>query len=248
MIKLIIVFFVLLIIYQIPAVKGLLGETSVRVFLNRLEKDKYFLLNDIMLHKADGKTTQIDHIVVSPYGIFVIETKNYKGWITGNENSHNWNQTIFKRKEKFYNPVKQNQGHINALKDLLSGEDNLPIISIISFSTRVDLKVKVPSYVAEVIYTPQINKTIKKYKKEFISVEHAKRIFTKILSANNDDKVSRKEHVRSIKNDVRERNNKINNNICPRCGGELITRKGKYGDFIGCTNYPKCRFILKSNK
>jgi hypothetical protein len=79
--------------------------------------------------QVGNKTTQIDHIVVSNYGIFVIETKNYKGWIMGNEYDEYWRQVIYKRKEKLYNPIKQNYGHILALKGVLKNFSDLNYIS-----------------------------------------------------------------------------------------------------------------------
>jgi hypothetical protein len=63
-----------------PTIKGYFGEKSVSFFLSRLDPGKYKVINNIML-KIDGRTSQIDHVVVSNYGIFVIETKNYNGWI-----------------------------------------------------------------------------------------------------------------------------------------------------------------------
>ena len=66
-----------------PIIKGFFGEKTISAFLLTLPKDQYIVLNNIMLRTVTG-TTQIDHIVVSVYGIFVIETKNYKGWIFGN--------------------------------------------------------------------------------------------------------------------------------------------------------------------
>lgn len=90
-----------------PKIKGYFGEKSVAFFLSKLDDTKYKVINNIML-QVGNKTTQIDHVVVSNYGIFVIETKNYKGWITGNEFDEYWKQTIYKRKEKLHNPIKQN--------------------------------------------------------------------------------------------------------------------------------------------
>jgi hypothetical protein len=85
-----------------PVVKGYLGEADVRQRLKNLPEE-YITFHDVLVPNED-KTTQIDHIVVSPYGIFVIETKNYKGWIFGNEKSRYWTQSNFKRKDKFHNP------------------------------------------------------------------------------------------------------------------------------------------------
>lgn len=75
--------------------------------MRKLGKD-YIVINNLKLN-TKGTISQIDHLVVSNYGIFVIETKNYKGWILGNEDSQNWTQVIYKYKNKFYNPVLQNR-------------------------------------------------------------------------------------------------------------------------------------------
>nr|WP_243428064.1 topoisomerase DNA-binding C4 zinc finger domain-containing protein [Clostridium saudiense] len=61
--------------------------------------------------------------------------------------------------------------------------------------------------------------------------------------SNIDSKDTRKEHVHSIRKNLRQRENNINNNICPRCGKALVKRQGKHGEFIGCSGFPKCRFI-----
>ncbi|MDN5364321.1 MAG: hypothetical protein PWQ91_1383 [Eubacteriales bacterium] len=74
-------FFVLAVGLFLPKIRGFFGEKSVAFFLSRLDPAKYKVLHNVML-PAGSKTTQIDHIVVSNYGIFVIETKNYGGWIT----------------------------------------------------------------------------------------------------------------------------------------------------------------------
>jgi hypothetical protein len=68
-----------------PKIKGIIGEKSISSILYFLDKSKYKVINNIVL-KKDTKTSQIDHIVISDFGIFVIETKNYKGWIIGHEN------------------------------------------------------------------------------------------------------------------------------------------------------------------
>ena len=107
---------------KIPEIRGHIEEKKVSAFLATLPSYEYKIFNDILLATESG-TTQIDHIVVSRFGIFVIETKNYRGWITGNENG----------------------------------------------------------------------------------------------SAG----------------------------ICPKCGGNLVLRNGKYGSFYGCSHYPTCKFTKK---
>jgi hypothetical protein len=69
-----------------PQVKGMIGERKARKQLSRLPSENYRVLNDVVVKTKTG-SSQIDHVVISPYGIFVIETKNYKGWIHGREDS-----------------------------------------------------------------------------------------------------------------------------------------------------------------
>ncbi|WP_350617509.1 nuclease-related domain-containing protein, partial [Pseudomonas sp. HY7a-MNA-CIBAN-0227] len=79
--------------------------------------------NNVTLPLPNGGSTQIDHVIVSIYGIFVIETKNYKGWIFGNEKQRQWTQAFPNgRKYKFQNPLRQNYLHIKTLADLLELE------------------------------------------------------------------------------------------------------------------------------
>lgn len=224
-----------------PTIKGYFGEKSVSFFLSRLDPGKYKVIYNIML-KIDGRTSQIDHVVVSNYGIFVIETKNYNGWILGNEYDDYWTQVIYKRKEKLFNPIKQNYGHIQALKNVLSEYQELNYISIITFTTKADLKVKTKT---NVVYTANLLKTIRKYDKETVSDSVKEKVYKKLLSLNIDDKEERTEHVRSIYKNINEKNRKITENICPRCGGTLVRKNGKYGSFTGCSNYPKCKFTVK---
>ena len=84
--------------------RGLRGERKVFSVLKKLP-DEYYIWNDIVLQR-NGYSVQIDHIVISPYGIFVIETKNYKGWIYGNDDCDKWTKTYYGHKYHFNNPVK----------------------------------------------------------------------------------------------------------------------------------------------
>lgn len=84
----------------------------------RLPADEYHAYENVTLPDGNG-TTQIDHIYVSRFGVFVVETKNMSGWIFGAENQAQWTQTIYKRKTRFQNPIRQNYKHIKALESLL---------------------------------------------------------------------------------------------------------------------------------
>lgn len=124
----------------IPQIKGSVGEITISVFLHMLDNKKYKIVNNIILTNGT-QTTQIDHIIVSNFGIFVIETKNYKGMILGEEKSQYWTQVLNGRKEKLYNPIKQNKAHIKAIIELFSDIPSVPVHSIIVFHPKAQLRI-----------------------------------------------------------------------------------------------------------
>lgn len=70
-------------------------------------------------------------------------------------------------------------------------------------------------------------------------------IYNKLIALNIDNKENRKVHIETIHRKVSEINFRIDSDICPKCGGRLVMRNGKYGRFKGCSNFPKCRFTVK---
>jgi hypothetical protein len=121
------------------------GEALVsQAIQSNFESPDYHLLNHITLKLKDG-TTQIDHILVSRFGVFVIETKDYKGWIFADPRQPNWTQVLFKLKFKFQNPIFQNKRHVRAVQEVL---DFLPadsIKSIVIFTGAAEFKTNIPS-------------------------------------------------------------------------------------------------------
>jgi len=116
-------FLVIFIIFKILSsarFKGWNGERGVRRGLARLDGSLYHIFHDLYVPRPDGQgSTQIDHVVISPFGIFVIETKNYRGWIFGSEKQAQWTQQIYRRKERLQNPLHQNKLHVCALMAFL---------------------------------------------------------------------------------------------------------------------------------
>lgn len=95
--------------------KGKVGEFWINIHVKmRLDDKVYRLIKNVTLPTDDG-STQIDHILVSVYGVFVIETKNMKGWIFGGEHQRTWTQKLFKESYKFQNPLFQNYKHTQTL-------------------------------------------------------------------------------------------------------------------------------------
>lgn len=103
----------------------------------------YHLMNHVTLPLEKG-TTQIDHILVSRFGVFVIETKDYKGWIFANASHPRWTQVIFKRKFKFQNPIFQNQLHVRAVRELLDFLPPETVQSVVVFTGEAEFKSRLP--------------------------------------------------------------------------------------------------------
>ena len=103
----------------------------------------YHLLNHITI-KFGSSTTQIDHILVSRYGVFVIETKNYKGWIFANAKQATWTQVLYRVKFKFQNPIHQTHLHVVALRELLDFLPQDTIKSLVVFSGDAEFKTEKP--------------------------------------------------------------------------------------------------------
>lgn len=231
------VLLLLLSIYRVfrAEIKGYIGEKIIAFMLRRLDKDSYKIINDLMVETETG-TSQIDHVIVSDYGVFVIETKNYKGWIFGDDKGRYWTQVIYKRKEKFYNPVRQNQGHVKALRKVLADYPDLVYIPIVVFSINSELKTKTSGHV---IYSTWLLRTIRQYKEPIISDSVRDDVLKRLSGSNVKDRAARTKHVRDIKAFTEP------DNICPRCGRELVLRQGKYGQFKGCSGYPKCKYTVR---
>jgi hypothetical protein len=124
-----------------------IGEVLVRnALIKHLKSNSWHLLNNVTL-QLENHTTQVDHILVSRFGIFVIETKHYKGWIFGDERSKEWTQVIWKRKFKFQNPIHQNYKHVKAIQDILDFVPKEHITGIVVFTGDAIFKTKQPQNV-----------------------------------------------------------------------------------------------------
>lgn len=243
-------------LYRTPEKVGKEGEAHVADLLAQLPSE-YHVMNDVVF-RTDKGTMQIDHIVVSKYGVFVIETKNYTGEIYGNDHLSHWTQIIvnevtyrrkwyktytYVTKNQFYNPVKQAWGHVYRTKDLLKDYTYLPIKPVVVFAGDASLE-HVESKCL-VVYAKDLLPTIERFKDIYLSDTDTQKVLSILDAFNIRVIVENKEHVQNIHKEQQRVQNIINSGICPKCGGTLIKRNGKYGEFYGCSNYPKCRFIAK---
>lgn len=237
--------------------------------------------------------SEIDLLMIHDTGLYVVESKNYSGWIFGDENQKEWTQCLAGgKKNKFYNPIWQNKGHMEALKAFFSDYDDLPIFSLIVFSERCELKkVTFTAPNTYVINRDQLNSVFRKQIHDLgdYSVDKRIDVYRRLLPFCKKSDVEKQEHIDRIMQmkspkvtaekpvaDKQELNNSIpkldsrpyeainepgiqlreeeppvavrmpetppQTGICPRCGKQLVQRKGKTGPFLGCSGYPNCRF------
>jgi predicted RNA-binding Zn-ribbon protein involved in translation (DUF1610 family) len=225
-----------------PEYKGDIGESMVANEISKLPEQEYKIFNNIYLKTKKG-SSQVDHVIVSIYGIFVIETKNYSGWIFGNESQEYWTQIIYDYKNKFRNPIKQNWAHIYALKEILSDYKCIKYYPIIVFTGTAELR-RITSKIP-VVYGYELLETIMNYRgTSILSFDQINKIVIKITESSIQDSNMDNRHIQHIYNQLDEQKQKINSLICPKCGGLLVIRKGPYGRFYGCSNYPNCGFKL----
>ena len=242
--------------YNSPRQKGKRGERFVSKILSQLPEE-YIVLNDLVFPTEKG-TTQVDHVVVSKYGVFAIETKNYRGEIYGDDNRQEWTQLIvtevtyakkwwktytYVTKNHLYNPVKQSIGHAYRIKELLKAYPHLKIIPIVVFTGEASLSNVASSH--HVIYNEQLLSIINQYKTIYLTDEGVQSVLNILQENNIRESVTDNQHVRNLRATKSKEIANINAGICPKCGGRLVERCGKYGSFYGCSNYPKCMFTVQ---
>ena len=124
--------------------KGWIGEKETQLGMwAKLDPSTYKRFHNVIFPTPRG-TTQVDHILLSVYGIFIVETKSHNGWIFGSEKSSHWTQSLYGKKYRFQNPLHQNYSHTKAVADFLQ-IDHANVRSIIFFiGDNVELKTEFP--------------------------------------------------------------------------------------------------------
>jgi restriction system protein len=222
-------------------IRGWWGEAQGSLAHLFLDSDTYVSLNNVTIPAPNGMT-QIDHIVVSRFGIFVIEAKNMKGWIFGNEKDHQWTQSIFGKKYRFQNPLHQNYRHTRALSQFL-GIEHEKIYSVVMFWGDCKFKSAMPPNVLRDGYLH--------YFKSKTQILFSDAEVRELVSAIKNGRLPQtwgtgRQHV----TELRERFSSTT--ICPKCGSNLVVRTAKSGanvgsQFYGCSRFPACRYTANSN-
>lgn len=244
--------------------KGMIGEWFINLCIRLfLDKREYRLLKDVTLPTPQG-STQIDHVIVSRFGLFVIETKNMKGWIFGNPTQKSWTQQIYRRKHSFQNPLHQNHLHMMTLKSLLGLSDN-QLHSVIFFIGDCTFKTPMPDNV--------MNSGLIRYVKGITTPVLAESEVARVVDTIQQGRLAanwqtHRQHVAQLKARHGEAPTKPvptsvpsahhpapptaiypanhQNPMCPRCGNPMVLRAAGRGDnkgkpFWGCREFPTCR-------
>lgn len=126
------------------------GEALLsRILLTNFAPPDYHLMNHVTLQMSDG-TTQVDHILVSRFGVFVIETKHHGGWIFANAAQARWTRVRFYGRFRFQNPIFQNYRHVLAVQDLLDFLPHGAVKSAVVFTGDAEFKTEIPKGVFNV--------------------------------------------------------------------------------------------------
>ena len=249
--------------------KGMVGEWFINLCIRLfLDKREYRLLKDVTLPTPQG-STQIDHVIVSRFGLFVIETKNMKGWIFGNPTQKSWTQQIYRRKHSFQNPLHQNHLHMMTLKSLLGLSDN-QLHSVIFFIGDCTFKTPMPDNV--------MNRGLIRHIKGKTTQVLAPAEVTQVVETIQQGRLvanwqTRRQHVAQLKARHGESSRKPFSTKavpdekgaalspvtiqqlgdpsppCPRCGNAMVLRTASRGEnrgnsFWGCSGYPTCKGIV----
>ena len=216
--------------------RGWIGEkkTTFKLWLS-LDAKTYRRFHNVIIPAKNG-TTQIDHILVSPYGLFIVETKNKKGWIFGSENQPKWTQTLYGKKYSFQNPLRQTFRQKKILSEFLDLDESI-VHTIVYFVGDSTFKTPLPGNVIR----SRLGRYIRKFRNRILSLQEVDRLIRALEQHVSESSITTRGHVRSL------RQRHASNTVCPRCGSNLVERTVKKGPnvgsrFLGCESYPKCRF------
>ena len=237
---------------------GRYGEFLTYQHLKDTEQNGAKFLFNVYIPKKNGATTEIDVLMICSKGILVFESKNYSGWIFGNDSQPNWYQTLptgrgKSHKESFYNPIMQNRSHIKHLKSLLG--DSIPMHSIVVFSQKSILKdVQINSTDTTLInghylLGAAIANIYSLHYNVNLSQLQIEEIYNTLYPYTQIGADVKAQHCENIKNAAKSTPTYHTPDYrCPWCNGSLVLRTSKNGNyagnqFYGCSNYPKCKYI-----
>ena len=181
--------------------EGKSGEQIVyRTLIDQIHVPENQILRNVYIPTADGKTSEIDLLVVSKKGLLVFECKNYAGNVYGDAQRNKWIQYLGKKKSFFYNPFMQNRSHVKHLKKYLEVYGDIPMIPMVATITRGNWKVK--NYGPEdylLGYNSHLKEILAKTPNSELMAQHFKAIMAKLQPLSRPDKSVRQEHIEQIR-------------------------------------------------
>lgn len=250
---------------------GHFGEYLIDYALNSLPGYAQKLCNVYVPYK--GRTSEIDVVMLHETGIYVFESKNYSGWIFGDEKGQYWTQCLNpKTKNRFYNPILQNKTHIKALKEHLHLTEKQAPISYIVFSQRCEFKkVCERSENTIVVQRSDMLKSLRRKIKDRPAIftrELIDQMYDELLPLTDVTAEEKEKHIETIQEykeskqkpssapsqpepepEPERLQEKPSSILCPKCGAPMILRIASKGanqgkQFYGCSNFPRCRKIV----
>lgn len=174
------------------------GEQEIaHILAEGLSYKDYFIFNNLTIPSDHNGSSQIDHLVVSKFGIFVIESKDYKGWIFGNKDQEHWTQSLpgGNNKFQFQNPIRQNWSHIMSLKALFPSVHENAFQSIVVFTDSCEFKT---DPIENVVHSEDIVGCIQKHTEPRLSEENLHLILGKLLYVCQTADISHEQHLENL--------------------------------------------------
>ncbi len=215
--------------------KGWYGEQKTAFNMWAFLDEKYNRFHDVIL-PSDNGTAQIDHVLISIFGIFIIETKNKSGWIFGSRDQDKWTQVLFNEKYQFQNPLKQVYRQKKVLSQFAEVDESL-IHTIVYFVGDSNFKTPLP----ENVLNSGLSSYITSFRDHILSEDQVLSLTNKFKAHLMSSDLTITDHLISLK----KRHD--SNTVCPKCGVDLVEKMASKGPnqgtyFLGCKNYPNCKF------
>lgn len=218
------------------SIKGWFGEKKAALSMwLTLDEDTYRRFHDVIIPTVNG-TTQIDHILVSPFGLFIVETRNGTGWIFGSKDQARWTQSLHGKSFSFQNPLRPAYRQKKCLSECLQVDQRV-IHTVVYFNGDSELESSMPMNVID----RGLGRYVKTFANRVLRPEEVDQIVGTLERHQFESSTTTRQHVRSL----RERLG--SSTVCPRCGSRLVERTARRdpdagSKFLGCESYPRCRF------
>ena len=203
------------------------------------------VIRNLYVPQGEGRATEIDMVLVHNSGIYVLEIKNYSGWVFGSETQRYWTKVHYQEKHQFYNPLMQNRGHVNSLQRYLKLDPGL-FHSYVVFTGDCEFK--------SLEYNPAYHKIVKREQLARQILEDASKygmmmsdgqvsaVYDMLMPLSDPSPERRQEQARTYQ--AAKSHGEVTGTRCPLCGGQLVLRTARAtGErFWGCSNYPNCKY------